>query len=384
LLFKIIYHLLILAISMGVATYLVYVIRFYFGYKNLRPNLSYKKRRVSIVVAAHNEAANLPALLTSLVNQTYPKELYEVIIADDCSTDDSEAIIRSYQNMGVELHYLRTTGRENAISPKKNAMNLAILKAKNEIILTTDADCIVPLTWVESTVQHFTDDVSVVAGYSRTLLKDWSKASLVQKYEHFDFAATYLALAGGYTLGKSWACIGQNLAYLKSAWEDVGGFEKIQHLITGDDVMLMHLMRRAGHKVIFNFDPNSFVYTQPMPSWKELTSQRTRWASDMKHQLKFHTEFFFILLSLAFLYWGTFFMLFFNWKLALCFFAFRVTIELIFFNYAKSYLGLDGKRLRFYPIWVAIQNFFLVFTMVLGQFNLFVWHGKKPPKGVKK
>ena len=380
---KLIYHLLILAIAMGVVTYVVYVIRFYIGYKNLRPNLSYKKRRVSIVVAAHNEAANLPALLTSLVNQTYPKELYEIIIADDCSTDDSEAIIRSYADMGVELHYLRTTGRENAVSPKKNAMNLAILKAKNEIILTTDADCIVPLTWVESTVQHFTDDVSVVAGYSRTLLKDWSQASLVNKYEHFDFAATYLVLAGGYTLGKNWACIGQNLAYLKSAWEEVGGFEKIQHLITGDDVILMHLMRRAGHKVIFNFDPNSFVYTQPVPSWKELISQRTRWASDMKHQLKLHTEFFFILLSLAFLYWGSFFMLFFSWKLALCFFAFRTTIELIFFNYSKSYLGLDGKRLRFYPIWVLIQNFFLVFTMVLGQFNLFVWHGKKPPKGMK-
>ncbi len=380
---KISSRLLILLTASGLVTYVVHVIKFYFGYKNFSSNLSYKKRSVSIVVASHNEAANLPTLLTSLVNQKYPSELYEIIIADDGSTDGSEAIIRSYADMGVKLHYIRTTGRETAISPKKNAMNLAIQKAQNEIILTTDADCIVPLTWIESTVQHFTDDVSVVAGYSRTLLKNWSKASLVNKYEHFDFAATYLVLAGGYTLGKSWACIGQNLAYRKTAWEDVGGFEKIQHLITGDDVILMHLMRRAGHKVVFNFDPHSFVYTQPMPSWKELISQRARWASDMKHQFKLHPEFFFILLSMAFFYWGSIAMLFFNWKLALCFLGSRVLIELIFLNYSKATFQVSSQMMRFYPVWVVIQNFFLVFTMVLGQLNLFVWHGIKPPKGAK-
>ena len=80
-------------------------------------------------------------------------------------------------------------------------------------------------------VSLFTDDVSMVAGYSRTFLPDWKKASLVQKYEHLDYALSYIALAGCYTIGKSWACVGQNLAYRRSAFYDVGGFSKIKHLL---------------------------------------------------------------------------------------------------------------------------------------------------------
>jgi len=190
-------------------------------------------------------------------------------------------------------------------------------------------------------------------------------------------------LGGGYTLGKSWACIGQNLAYTKAAWEAVGGFDKIRHLISGDDVNLMQLMRRNGHRIIFNFDPLSFVYTHPVPSWKRLVNQRSRWASNMKYQLTFNPEFFFILLSMAFMYWGGPLMLIFNWKLAIAIFAFRVLIELTFLSYARSRFGVTARMLRFYPVWIVIQTFFLVFTMVLGQLNLFIWHGKRPPKGAR-
>lgn len=83
-------------------------------------------------------------------------------------------------------------------------------------------------------VSLFTDDVSMVAGYSRTLLSDWKKSiPLVQKYEHLDYALSYIALAGCYTIGKSWACVGQNLAYRCSAFYDVGGFSKINICFPG-------------------------------------------------------------------------------------------------------------------------------------------------------
>lgn len=380
-LFTIVYHTLLLLIASGFFTYIVHCIRFYFGYKNYQPTLSHKKRSVSIIVVGRNEAANLPTLMTCLVNQKYPAELYEIIVADDDSEDNTQEIVRSFEGLRVPVHYIRVTGREKVVSPKKQAMEIAIKAASGELILTTDADCIVPLTWVASMVQAFTDDISMVAGYSRTRLESWDRASMLHKYEHFDFAATYLVLGGGYTLGKSWACIGQNLAYTKKAWEDVGGFDKIRHLISGDDVNLMQLMRRSGHRIIFNFDPQSFVYTHPVESWKQLSNQRARWASNMKYQLTFNPEFFFILLSMAFMYWGAPLLLLFNWKLALVAFAFRIAIELMFLSYARSHFQVTGKMMRFYPVWIAIQTFFLVFTMVLGQLNIFVWHGKRPPKG---
>ncbi|NLK49473.1 MAG: glycosyltransferase [Candidatus Cloacimonetes bacterium] len=378
------YYLLIVLVASGFVTYIIHCVRFYWGYKNYNPAKSYKKRTVSVIVVGRNEAANLPTLLTSLVNQNYPKELYEVIVADDDSEDDTEGVVRSYSDLGVNVHYIKVKGRENVVSPKKQAMEIAIKASIGELILTTDADCIVPLTWVSSMVEAFTDDISMVAGYSRTLLKDWDQASLLHKYEHFDFAATYLVLGGGYTLGKSWACIGQNLAYTRRAWEDVGGFDQIRHLISGDDVNLMQLLRRSGKRIIFNFDPRSFVHTYPVESWQQLSNQRARWASNMKYQLKFNPEFFFILLSMAFMYWGAPLLAFFNWKLALGAFVFRIAIELTFLSYARSRFGVTSRMMRFYPLWIVIQTFFLVFTMVLGQFNLFIWHGKRPPKGARK
>lgn len=378
------YYLLIALVASGFVTYIIHCIRFYWGYKNYNPEKSYKKRTVSVIVVGRNEAANLPTLLTSLVNQNYPRELYEIIVADDDSEDDTEDVVRSYSDLGVNVHYIKVKGRENVVSPKKQAMEIAIKASIGELILTTDADCIVPLTWVSSMVEAFTDDISMVAGYSRTLLKDWDQASLLHKYEHFDFAATYLVLGGGYTLGKSWACIGQNLAYTRRAWEDVGGFDQIRHLISGDDVNLMQLLRRSGKRIIFNFDPRSFVHTYPVESWQQLSNQRARWASNMKYQLKFNPEFFFILLSMAFMYWGAPLLAFFNWKLALGAFVLRIAIELTFLSYARSRFGVTARMMRFYPLWIVIQTFFLVFTMVLGQFNLFIWHGKRPPKGARK
>ena len=377
---SVLFYILCAFVATGCLTYLVFCIRFYFGYKHYKSVFNYQKKTVSVVIAARNEARNLQDLLLCLLNQDYPSELYEVILADDDSEDNTEAVANKYIAAGLNLHYLKITGRENVLSPKKKALEDAVYATQGEIILTTDADCIVPVTWISSMVSLFTDDVSMVAGYSRTLLPSWKKASLVQKYEHLDFALTYMVLGGGYTIGKSWACIGQNLAYRRSAFDDVGGFSKIRHLLSGDDVNLLQLMRKKGHRIIFNFSPTSFVYTHPVKSWKQLINQRSRWASNMKYQLKLNPEFFFILFSLACLYWGGLLMLFFNYKLALLIFAYRIIMENFTIHYSHSRFGITKAMLTFYPVWLIIQNFFLVFTMVLGQFNIFVWQGKRPDK----
>lgn len=370
--------ILLLCISSGFFTYIYFSFRFYYGFKKYEPKYNYKKKTVSIVVAARNEAENLVKLLTCFLNQNYPACLMEVIIADDDSEDNTKDVVESFYGKGLEIKYLKVQGRDSVISPKKNALEKAIAITSGELILTTDADCIVPSTWVESMVKVFTNDVAMVAGYSRTYVKDWAKSPLVHKYEHFDFALTYMVLAGGYTLGKSWACIGQNLAYSKAAFDAVEGFARIKHLISGDDVNLMQLMRKQGMKIVFNFDPAGFTYTKPVQAWVQLVNQRTRWASNMKYQLRSNPEFFFILLSMAFMYWGSLLVLMFNWKLAAGIFVLRLICELVFVQNNRKRFGITAKMMTFYPVWIVIQTFFLVFTMVLGQFNLFVWHGKKP------
>ena len=87
--------------------YFILLIYFFFiiwlldGYKNLikEPNLNTSYRPfVSVVIAARNEAENIPHLLNYLTNQTYPKNLYEIIIVNDRSLDNSKNMLEKYEN----------------------------------------------------------------------------------------------------------------------------------------------------------------------------------------------------------------------------------------------------------------------------------------------
>ncbi len=170
-------------------------------------------------------------------------------------------------------------------------MEQAIKSSSNEIILCTDADCLPGKYWVESMVANFTDDMDMVAGFSKTAL-NWKTASLAQKFEHFDFLVLFFAAAGAIVSGKIFSCSGQNFAYRKSAYEKINGFASIRHLLSGDDVNLMQLFRKAGCKIGFSFTPYSFVTTQPISSWRALFNQRIRWASNTKWQISLNPEFF--------------------------------------------------------------------------------------------
>lgn len=97
----------------------------------------------SIVIPFRNEAPNLPDLLKSLSRLNYDKLFFEVILVNDESSDSFEHIIDSYKELEtLNLRLINNFRKSN--SPKKDAIDVAILKAKNEWIITTDADCIVP------------------------------------------------------------------------------------------------------------------------------------------------------------------------------------------------------------------------------------------------
>ncbi len=335
-----------------------------------------KKRRVSVIIACRNEEETLPELLTILTNQTYPSDLYEVIIANDESSDKSEEILQSFSRKYNNIIYFNVAGRSNAISPKKNALTQAIQRAQGEILLLTDADCFPKSTWIESMVQAFKDDVSMVAGYSYTNI-DWKKASFVQKFEFIDLLCLYIGLAGGFALGRKFTCIGQNLAYTKAAFEQVGGFSKIKNYISGDDCNFMQLVRKEKLKIEFNFDEKSFVKTKPIQRWKKLFNQHSRWFSNLKLMFKLNTEFF-IILSLLFIYYvGIVTSLFIDWRFFVLFLALKFVGEMQMFFFSYPIFKVSRKLIYFYPIWMAIQTIFNILTIFIGQFNMFVWHGKK-------
>lgn len=346
------------------------------SFSHLKRKRSFKKRLVSVIIACRNEEETLPRLLTILANQTYPKELYEVIIANDESEDSSEEILQGFSQRFPFIKYFNVEERAQAISPKKNALTQAIARSRGEILLLTDADCFPKSSWIESMVQSFTDDVSMVAGYSSTEI-DWKKASFVQKFEHIDLLCLYIGLAGGFAMGKQFTAIGQNLAYTRDAYNRVGGFTKIDHLISGDDCNFLQLVRKEGMKIEFNFDADSYVKTKAITSWKKLFNQHSRWFSNLKLMLKLNTEFFLILAGLFIFYVGIVLALFIDWRIFLLAISLKFVGELQMFYFAYPIFKSNRRLIWFYPVWMVIQTIFNILTIFIGQFNWFVWHGKK-------
>ncbi|EEI91615.1 glycosyltransferase, group 2 family protein [Sphingobacterium spiritivorum ATCC 33300] len=115
---------------------------------------------VSVLIAARNEEQVIERTINCLLNQDYPKELLEIIVIDDHSTDRTAEIVRLYAVKGVKLLQMNESDKLN--SYKKKAISNAIDIAQGEIIVTTDADCRMGRHWL-----------STVVGFLRNMIPIW-------------------------------------------------------------------------------------------------------------------------------------------------------------------------------------------------------------------
>jgi glycosyltransferase involved in cell wall biosynthesis len=188
-----------------------------------------ERRRVSVIVAAHNELENLKKLIPALLAQNYPD--FEIILADDRSQDGTESfILKNFRD--PKLKVIRIAEIEPAKNPKKNALSKAIALSSKEIILLTDADCL-PLShdWISEMTREISQEKEIVLGYSQYERKP-GLLNLLIRYETFYTAVQYfsLALAGNPYMG-----VGRNLCYLKKSFLKNNGFEGHRHITGGDD-----------------------------------------------------------------------------------------------------------------------------------------------------
>jgi glycosyltransferase involved in cell wall biosynthesis len=140
---------IVLFVVLGV--YVVFILQLILGFDKVKTFVKTDEKpstKFSIIVPFRNEEKNLPKLLKSISNLNYPKELFEIIMVDDFSTDTSE---RVYIKWRMENGLIETTLLENlrlSNSPKKDAISRAIPILKHEWVVTTDADCVVKKDWL--------------------------------------------------------------------------------------------------------------------------------------------------------------------------------------------------------------------------------------------
>jgi len=320
---------------------------------------------VSVVIAARNEEKNLPDLIQDLVNQEYPLEQLEIIIVDDRSTDFTAKILREAAENYAVVKYIRVEQLPTGMTPKKHALTLGIEMAKGDVILSTDADCRVGKLWVSSMAYSVVQQDSISIGYSKV-----AGESFFERFQMLDFLGIITTNAGAGGWGHFWSGTGQNLAYKKSDFEAIGGFESVKDKISGDDMYLVQSISKLKTGMI-NIDANSFVTTAAMPTFPDFINQRIRWSSNSKdNAMKSHL--FFAFLSSAFLCNATLLLSFLfghSW-----FFLFFLK-----FIFEGSAVMLGGKLFNtkinpiVYVAWALAQPIYIPVVGLMGLQNQYTW-----------
>lgn len=261
------------------AIYLYWFAGFLAGLFNLRPGVSRKEYRVSVIIPARNEAANIEACLDSLAGQDYPSALYETVVVDDHSTDGTAGLVEKRLGREENLKLVRSGPEQQG---KKQAISQGVASSTGEIILVIDADCRAQPTWISGILRYFTPDVGVVAG--ATFFRPDQEKTLLHKLQALDGLTLIAAGAGSIGTGHPAICNGSNLAYRRQVFGQVNGFEGIDRLESGDDDMFVQkIHKHTSWKVAFAQDPGTYNWTAPIDRPGPLLQQRTRWCSTCAH-----------------------------------------------------------------------------------------------------
>ena len=246
---------------------------------------------IEVIIPFRNEAANLPRLFDSLCALTYPAAHLQITFVDDHSTDGGADWLR---DVAVDVQpfppalraqpvfqLYRLADYPEEINPrayKKSALALAIRRSAADLIVTTDADC----TWRPDTLQWLAD------GYrrgNRVLLG----SVRIDRYGSFNEAFQALDVAAFQWLtrvtagwGRPALANGACFAFDRQLFVEVGGYAGVDHLPSGDDVLLLHKFNQHQPPPPANYvlppEPGALVATQAVPSWAATWRQRLRWA----------------------------------------------------------------------------------------------------------
>jgi cellulose synthase/poly-beta-1,6-N-acetylglucosamine synthase-like glycosyltransferase len=344
---------------------------------------------ISIIIAARNEENNIGNCIQSILNQTYPQNKFELIIINDHSTDNTVEVINSFRNENIHVINLHDfTGNNVLNSYKKKSIETALQFAKGELIVTTDADCIVPEKWIETLVSFYKEERPVFVAMPVVFLSPGREKlgvmpllkRLLKIFQSLDFM-TLQGITGASVYKKFHSmCNGANLAYEKKVFYEVNGFEGIDEIASGDDMLLMHKIQKAyPDKILFLKSTDVIVQTQPAATMKDFMNQRIRWASkaDKYTDKKITAVLLLVYLLNAWIFILGIFSFFFikDFYLFLISIVVKTIVELFFlFPVAKFF---EKKRLLW---WFALaEPFHILYTLIagwLGKFGSYQWKGR--------
>lgn len=328
---------------------------------------------VSVIVPARNEEEQILHCLSILRQQSWPK--LQIIIVDDHSEDKTWELLLRHED--ENSFFIRLSEKDG--KGKKAAVRKGVEVATCDIIVLMDADCTAGIRWVESMVPAFSNPGinlqtgPVVINSNGNLIGD------MQYYESLGVMALTSAAASakGIALGNA-----ANLAFRKSIFQEVGGFDGNADVASGDDVFLIEkIIKKYPGSVRFNNLPSAMAMASAVTDWKGLIQQRLRWASKnhllQSKSIQLLWKFIWlyvvvmIFIGLAIIIWGVI--------AAICFTA-LLTGKLLAdggltFLVSKSY-GLPFSLSRYLKSFIVYQGYIVYIGILTALGKGYEWKGR--------
>ena len=279
--------MLVIAIALS-SLYFIMVMYFFIGWLRLKKvtdkpaEADNKLPFVSVLIPVRNEEEHIKPCLEAIFKQNYPPHLFEVIVIDDYSTDNTLALAReTNQRNLLVLDLQQYLGRPGEYSPnKKKAISLGVKNARGSLILTTDGDCLMNELWLRSMTDYYQANTFKLVTGPVMIKPARNPLAWFQQLDLMNMAGITGATIRN---GMPTMCNGANLMYSKKVFVEVEGFKGNHEVPTGDDIFLMHKIdehypNSIGY--VKNFE--ACVYTKAESTFNGFIAQRVRWVSKSK------------------------------------------------------------------------------------------------------
>jgi len=367
---------LLLIIALFFLDYTVLIIYYGIKWASIKPPPVVEIKtypRFSIIVPARNEEDNISALLNAIQQQAYPKDFYEIIVVDDGSTDGTRERLKFFQEIKcIELP------NDHTNSGKKRAIEAGVAASINEWIVTTDADCIPGKNWLSAIAGyiHLRDPVFIAGPVHMQ-----AAPTILGIFQEMDFMILQAITGAAASANQLSMCNGANLIYQKKAFEKVEGFKDIDHIASGDDMLLMYkIWKKFPGRVVYLKSKEAIVETKGQMTWANFFNQRIRWASKAR---SYQDKRILPVLIVVYLFNLAFLVLAiaatidpFYWCWLLVALVAKTVVELPLFIGAASFFGRTQLAL-FYFIFQPLHILYTIVSGVFGQLGKYEWKGRK-------
>jgi len=263
----------------------IYYIFFYRAFVSLilsNKNLPPVQPGVSVIICSRNGLEYLKAHLLHWIDQNYPD--FEVIIVDDGSIDGTKDWLEYQCSQFARLKGIYIPIESKTQPGKKAALTNGIKQATKEWILLTDVDC-KPTShyWIHKMMEKVSEDISFIVGIAPIT----SGVSIASKLASLESVLTCMQYMSWAHANKPYMAVGRNLAYRKTTFEELNGFEKHDHIISGDDDLMIQAGVQLQKNVALALDPKAFTISDPPSSFQQYFNKKSRHVSTSSYYDRF-------------------------------------------------------------------------------------------------